>query len=53
MSELLPSVAALAEKVESRKALYFFAAAIAFGVFVIIIIQNKDQTINAEYTVRK
>lgn len=43
MSELLPSVQALAEKVEGRKALYFFAAAIVFAAFAAIVINNREK----------
>lgn len=43
MSEVLPSVAALVEKVEGRKALYFFAAGVVFIVFVNIVLKNRDE----------
>lgn len=44
MTELLPSVQALAEKVEGRKALYFLAAAVVFAAFAAIVINNREKT---------
>jgi hypothetical protein len=46
MSELLPSVAKLAEKVEGRKALYFVAAAAAFVTFAVFLYNNRDEVKN-------
>lgn len=42
MSEVLPSVAALVDKVEGRTALYFCAAAVVFGVFVYVLVKNAE-----------